>query len=108
MEYIAKKTFERNGVLYQNGDVMPELDSATVAHYSHYGMIAPAETKPEEPNGPSGENQTAGTEPQETKPSGPKEPGKKGQNKKGAADAAGADQSVADGTSVSETEVNQG
>ena len=103
MEYIAQKTFERNGVLYQNGDVMPELDSATVAHYSRYGMIAPAETKPVEPNG-----STAGTTPQETKPAEPKEPGKKGQNKKGAADADGADQSVADGTSVSETGVNQG
>ncbi len=43
MKYIAAKTFYRDGVLYQPGSALPDLDDVTVAHYQCYGMLQSVE-----------------------------------------------------------------
>ena len=64
MEWIAQKTFDRNGVRYRRGDKLPDdLDKVTVAHYQRNGMIQ--QPKPEETK-PAG--------PAESKPAVPKKP----------------------------------
>lgn len=63
------KSFRRDGILYTPGDDLPPgLDTVTLNHYRHHGMIGEAaEAKPAAPR------RRASLKPAETKPAAPAE-----------------------------------
>lgn len=63
------KTFDRDGVRYRPGDLLPEgLDKITMDHYKRHGMVR--EVKPQETKPVVRRGRTA-QEPRQTKPAGP-------------------------------------
>lgn len=63
------KSFRRDGILYTPGDNLPPgLDTVTINHYRHHGMIGEAaETKPAAPR------RRSAAKPAETKPAEPQQ-----------------------------------